>query len=802
MPMKSSYRVVVIGGGVVGASVLYHLTKFGWTDVALVERAELTAGSTWHAAAGFHALNGDPNVAALQDYTINLYKEIEAESGQNVGLHMTGGVNIATNPSRWEQLKAAWATFKAIGVETARLMTPEEVREVTGGVIKTDDVIGGLYDSNEGYLDPYGATHAYAGAAKKRGADVILRNRVLELNQRGDGSWDVVTEQGTIHTEHVVNAGGLWAKQCGLMAGVDLPVTPMEHHYLITDTVEGLKNLPGELPIVADLDGFSYTRQERDGLLLGLYERNPKHWQMDGAPWDYGMDLIPEDIDRIGEELAIGFERFPELGNVGIRKWVNGAFTFAPDGNPLVGPVGPRGYWVACGVMAGFSQGGGVGKSLAEWMIHGEPAADIFGMDVARFGLHQSNKEYIRQTTAQFYARRFVMTYPNEQLPAGRPLKTSGAFNDMDAANCRWGNLWGLEVPLYFAPGADFEEPGTLRRTAAFPIVGAECEAVETAAGLLDISGFSRYRITGAGAGAWLDKLLACKLPAPRRVKLAPMLSEDGLLKGDLTCFNWGDGSYWLMGSFYLREFHMRWFRDHLGVDVQLEDISEVMNGFALHGPKAREILERVSDTNISGLKMMQCTTADLGLHRVRLARLSLSGELAYEISCHASEHAQLRRLLLEAGADLGVKEIGFNAMLSMRLEKSIGIWGAEFAQNYSPAMTGFDRWIAWDKGDFIGKEAAKAAPAPDRIQAMLEIDVDAADSTGFEPVWKDGAVVGMTTSGGYGHRLKRSFAMALLDRDVAAEGTELSVHVMGEERPTKVIAMSPYDPSGAKMRA
>ena len=799
--MKSSYRVVVIGGGVVGASVLYHLAKFGWSDVALVERAELTAGSTWHAAAGFHALNGDPNVAALQDYTINLYKEIEAESGQNVGLHMTGGVNIATNPSRWEQLKAGWATFKAIGIETAQLMNPEEIREITGGVIKTDDILGGLYDSNEGYLDPYGATHAYAGAAKKRGADVILRNRVLELKQRGDGSWDVITEQGAIHTEHVVNAGGLWAKQCGLMAGVNLPMTPMEHHYLITDTVEGLKNLSGELPIVADLDGFSYTRQERDGLLLGLYERNPKHWQMDGAPWDYGMDLIPEDIDRIGEELAIGFERFPELENVGIRKWVNGAFTFAPDGNPLVGPVGPRGYWVACGVMAGFSQGGGVGKSLAEWMIHGAPEADIFGMDVARFGLHQSNKEYIRQTTAQFYARRFVMTYPNEQLPAGRTLKTAGAFNDMDAANARWGNVWGLEVPLYFAPDADFSEPGTLRRTAAFPIVADECAAVRDAAGLLDISGFSRYRITGAGAKAWLDTLLACKLPAPGKVKLAPMLAEDGRLKGDLTCFNWGDGSYWLMGSFYLREFHMRWFRDHMGPDVQIEDISEVMNGFSVNGPKAREILEQISDTDLSNLKMMNCITADLGLHRVRLARLSLSGEMAFEISCNASEHAQLRKLLLQAGANFGLKEVGFNAMLSMRLEKSIGIWNAEFTQGYTPAMAGLDRWIAWDKGDFIGKDAAQSAPAPTQVLTMLEIDVDAADSTGFEPVWSDGKIVGMTTSGGYGHRLQRSFALALVDRDLTTVGTALSVHVMGEERPAKVIEMSPYDPSGKRMR-
>lgn len=798
--MKTSYRAVVIGGGIVGVSVLYHLTKLGWNDVALIERAELTAGSTWHAAAGFHALNGDPNIAALQDYTINLYRELEEESGLSCGIHMTGGVNIATNQSRWEQLKAGWATFKAIGVESARLMTPEEVREVTGGVIKTDDILGGLYDSNEGYLDPNGTTYAYAGAAKKRGADVIVRNRVLDLNQRGDGTWDVVTEQGTIHAEHVVNAGGLWAKQCGLMAGVDLPMTPMEHHYLITDTVDGLKNLPGELPIVADLDGFTYTRQERDGLLLGVYERNPKHWQMDGAPWDYGMELIPEDVDRIGEELAIGFERFPELANVGIRKWVNGAFTFAPDGNPLVGPVGPRGYWVACGVMAGFSQGGGVGKSLAEWMVHGAPQEDIFGMDVARFGLHQSNKEYIRQTTAQFYARRFVVTYPNEQLPAGRNVKLSGAYQDMSDAGARWGNVWGLEVPLYFAENG-FEEPGTLRRPASFPIVADECATVQNAAGLLDVSGFSRYRISGVGAKAWLDYLLACDLPAPGKVKLAPMLAEDGRLKGDLTCFNWGDGSYWLMGSYYLREFHMRWFRDHIAKDVQVEDVSDLMNGFSVSGPNAMRILETISDTDLSGLKMMNCMTADLGLHRVRLARLSLSGEMSFEISCAANEHASLRKLLLEAGADQGLKEIGFMAMLSMRLEKGIGIWNAEFTQGYTPAMTGLDRWIAWGKDDFIGKAAAQSATKPEKVLTMLEIEADNADAVGFEPVWRGEEIVGITTSGGYGHRLNRSFALALVEPEFAAMGNDLTVHIMGELRSAHTIEMSPYDPSGARMR-
>lgn len=803
--MKSSYRAIVIGGGVVGASVLYHLAKLGWADVALIERAELTAGSTWHAAAGFHALNGDPNIAALQSYTINLYKDIEAESGVDCGVHMTGGVNIATDPDRWEALQAGAATFKAIGVETACLMDPQEIRELTGGVIKTDDVLGGLYDSNEGYLDPNGTTYAYVGAAKKRGADVILRNRVLELHQRGDGTWDVITEQGPIHCEHVINAAGLWAKQVGHMAGVDLPVTPMEHHYLITEEISSLDNVSGEFPIVVDLDGFTYTRHERGGLLLGVYELTPKHWNMDGAPWDYGMDLIAPDIDRIAPELMKGFERFPDLETAGIKKWVNGAFTFAPDGNPLVGPVGPRGYWVACGVMAGFSQGGGVGKSLAEWMINGAPEADIYGMDIARFGPHHSNKSYIRDTTAQFYSRRFVMSFPNEQLPAGRPLRTSGAYADMSAAGARWTPSWGLEVPLYFAPSEDFEEPGTLRRSTAFPVVAQECAAVQNAAGLLDITGFSRFEIKGVNAARWLDKILACTLPEAGRVKLAPMLAHDGRLMGDLTVFNWGDGSYWLMGSYYLRAFHMRWFRQNMDSGVHITDIADRVAGFSINGPNALKILNEISETDLSDLKMMRCKSADIGLFRVKIARLSLSGEMAFEINCNAAEHASLRKALLDAGAEHGLREIGFSAMLSMRLEKSIGIWNAEFTQGYTPAQCGLSRWINGDKGAFIGRDAAQQAAPPKRLLTMLEVGADTADATGFEPVWardKDGnTLIGITTSGGYGHRMGRSYALAMVDQKFTEIGTALTVQVMGDMRPASVIPMSPYDPTGDRMR-
>ncbi|MBO6834684.1 MAG: FAD-dependent oxidoreductase [Alphaproteobacteria bacterium] len=803
--MKSSYRVVVVGGGVVGASVLYHLAKLGWTDVALVERSILTAGSSWHAAGGIHALNADPNMAALQAYTIDLLSEIEKESGQDIGLHMTGGITVAADPNRWEWLQSAYRIFQTIGIEDCYLMTPQEVKEKCP-IMDITGVIGGLWADREGYIDTTGTVHAYAKAAKLRGADVIEHNKVEELIQRPDGSWDVVTEKGTIHAEHVVNAGGLWAKQVGRMVGLDLPLSPLEHHYLVTDDIPEVAALDFEVPMTVDLEGFTYLRQDQKGVLLGIYEVNHQHWNMDGAPWDYGFELIQENFDRIEKELEMGFNRYPCLQEVGVKRWVNGAFTFSPDGNPLVGPVpGMRNYWLACGVMAGFLQGGGVGKTLAEWMIHGDTEADAWPMDIARYGAFTSNREYIKQTTGQFYSRRFVMTYPNEQLPAGRPFKKAPAYDGMTAAGCQWGNSWGLEVPLVFGPEG-FKETPTLKRSNAFPIVAEECKAVRENVGLLDITGFSRYEITGAGAEAWLDRMMASRLPKPGRARLAPMLSPEGKLKGDLTVFNWGDGSWWVMGSYYLRQWHMRWFNDHLEGDVQVRDISDATCGFSLSGPNSRKVLEKLTHQDVSNeaFPIFGCRTLDVGLIRAKVARMSVTGELGYEINCGALEHIALREMLLEAGAEFGIREFGFYAMNSLRLEKSFGIWNAEFMQDRTPGMTGMDRWIAWDKGDFHGKDAARQEKdgntAPLRL-VTLEVDSDGADASGYEPIWKDGKRVGYVTSGGYGHTVGKSLAMALLEPDYLALGTELSVHIVGVERTARVIPASPHDPQGACMR-
>ncbi len=808
--MRSHAKVAVIGGGVVGASVLYHLAKFGWTDVCLLERSVLTAGSSWHAAGGIHALNADPNMAALQAYTIDLLSEIERESGQSIGLHMTGGITVASAPARWEWLQATYRIFQTIGIEDCHLMTPAEVKEKCP-IMDVTGVIGGLWADREGYIDTTGTVQAYAGAAKKRGAEVIEHNRVVELNQRADDTWDVVTEKGTIHAEHVVNAAGLWAKQVGRMVGLELPLSPLEHHYLVTETIPEVAALDFEVPMTVDLEGFTYLRQDQQGVLLGIYEVNHKHWNIDGAPWDYGIELIQEDIDRISDELTMAFQRYPVLQEVGVKNWVNGAFTFSPDGNPLVGPVSNiKNYWLACGVMAGFLQGGGVGKSLAEWMIHGEPEADTWPMDIARYGAFASSRDYIKQTTGQFYSRRFVMTYPNEQLPAGRPLKKSPAYDAMNVAGALWGCSWGLEVPLMFGPPG-FEETPTLKRSNAFGIVAEECRVVRERAGLLDISGFSRYEVMGKDAQAWLDRVMASRLPGPGRARLAPMVSPDGRLKGDLTVFNWGGGTWWIMGSYYLRQWHMRWFEGHIDPardgDVSVRDISDTIVGFSLSGPNARNVLAALTHQDVSNesLPFMGCTTLDVGLIRAKVGRLSVLGELGYEINCHAAEHIALRATLLEAGARYGIRECGYYALNSLRLEKSFGIWSREFTQGYTPGMTGLDRWIDFNKGDFIGREAAlrekEKNTAPQRL-VTLEIDAVDAEASGFEPVWKNGRRIGFVTSGGYGHTVGKSLAMALLEPELTEPGTELTTHIVGVERPARVIAPSPHDPQGKRMRA
>lgn len=829
--MKSQYKVVVIGGGIVGTSLLYHLARFGWRDIALVERAELTAGSTWHAAAGFHALNDDPNIAALQGYTIRLYDEIEHESGQSVGMHMTGGVSLAASDERWQMLKAERAMYETMDMAT-RLVSPEEIREMCPLVDPTG-LKGGLYDAHEGYVDAHGATHAFAIAARRRGADLILRNRVLDLQQRPDGQWDVITEQGRIVAEHVVNAAGLWARRVGRMTGVELPVVPMSHHYLVTDDVPMLATLGREFVSITDLEGFTYLQPLGKGALLGVYERDPRHWSPEGAPWDYGMDLLPPDVERILPELEIGYARFPALAEVGIKRWVNGAFTFTPDGNPLVGPVpGKRNLWVACGCMGGFSQGGAIGLTLSQWMVEGDPGHDIFGMDVARYGAFASGEDYLRDTTRQFYARRFVISYPNEELPAGRPIKTSPVHDTLAADGARFGVSWGMETPQYFVTGGSaggeavdshavpgaFVETLTMRRSNAHRFVAGEVRAVREAAGMFDASVYARYEVSGPGAEAWLDRLLACKLPSVGRVRLAPMLGHGGKLMGDLTVSRLAADRFWLIGSYYLQEWHGRWFRDLLPTSgVTFTNLSDSWTGFALSGPRARDIVQPLvaRDLSNAAFPFMSCGEMPIagaardasGRHQpltAVVARLSLTGELGYELYVPAASQPALLDALMSTGRALGLRHIGNRALDSLRLEKSYGIWSTEFTQSTTPGMCGLDRHIAFDKPGFIGRDGAlrEREDPSSRVLVTLAIEATDADASGFEPVKLDGRLVGYTTSGAYGHHVGQSLALAYVDREVVAADTALTIDVIGETRAARLLTAPVFDPMGVRIRS
>src|SRR6185437_6866073 len=597
--MRSTARVVVVGGGVVGASVLYHLTKAGWSDVMLIERDELTCGSTWHAAGGMHTVNGDPNVARLQQYTINLYREIERISGQSCGVHLTGGIMLAGTRERLDWLKMAQARGRYLGMELEMLTVEEAARRFP--LLDKRHFVGAMFDPVEGHVDPYGVTHAYAKSAQIAGAEVVRHTRVLDLKPRTDGTWDVITDHGNVHAEHVVNAGGLWAREVGRMVGLELPILAMEHQYLITEEVPQIAGLPEQLHCI-DFEGELYLREERGGMLLGTYERAGVPWSAAETPWDFAQSLLPNDLDRIAPSLEVAFEHFPALGEVGVRKVVNGPFTFAPDGNPLVGPVkGLRNFWVACGVMAGFSQGGGVGLALAHWMVDGDPGADGWAMDVSRYG-DWATLAYTNAKVRENYSRRFRIRFPNEELSAARPLRTTPIYDRLQARHAVFGDYCGLEHPLWFAPSAqEATEEVTFHRSSAHAHVGAECRAVREGVGLLEISNYGKFEITGPGAVEWLSRMMANRVPAVGRIGLTPMLNERGKLIGDFTMCRVAPERIFLIGTYAAETYYMRWFERHLPpTGVSLRPCAMEYVGLSIAGPSSRALLQGLVREDLS----------------------------------------------------------------------------------------------------------------------------------------------------------------------------------------------------------
>jgi len=656
--MKTNAQAVVIGGGVVGCSVLFHLARAGWTDVMLIERSELTSGSSWHAAGGFHTLNGDPNVAKLQAYTVSLYEELEKISGQSCGLHLTGGVMMADTEERMNFLRYVHATGRALGMET-EIITPTEAKAMFPLMDETC-FVGALWDPVEGHLDPSGTTHAYAKAAQKLGATIELRNPVTGLSQASDGTWAVTTEKGVVKTEHVVNAGGLWAREIGRMAGLELPLLAMEHMYLLTDDMpevtEFNQDTGRELVGVIDFRGEIYTRQERNGLLLGTYEKACKPWSPLNTPWDFGHELLQPDLDRIAPSLETGFKHFPAFAQAGIKQTINGPFTFAPDGNPLVGPVqGLTNFWSACAVMAGFSQGGGVGLTLANWMVDGDPGADVFAMDVARFGDFTSLR-YTNAKVRENYSRRFSIRFPNEELPAARPQQTTPLYDIMVRDNnAVMGDTWGLETPLWFAPqGTPPEDELSFHRSNDFEHVGNEVRAVRERVGITEIANFAKYRISGSGAEAWLNQLLTNTMPAIGRIVLSPMLNYKGKLIGDFTIAKAADDVFYLWGSSGAQIYHMRWFEQLLPKDhsVNIHRYGQTIVGLSIAGPDSRRVLEKLVDTDVSNsaFKFMDHHAMDVAGCPCLVNRLTYTGDLGYELWMEPAYERQIYLALKEAG--------------------------------------------------------------------------------------------------------------------------------------------------------
>ncbi|WP_299816236.1 FAD-dependent oxidoreductase [uncultured Roseibium sp.] len=810
--MKTHTQVVVIGGGVVGCSVLYHLTKLGWKDVTLVERDELTSGSSWHAAGGFHTLNGDPNVAQLQSYTVDLYKELEEISGQSCSLHLTGGVMLADTPERMDFLRLAQAKGRYLGMDL-ELISVSEAKAMFP-ILDEKHFIGALWDPVEGHLDPSGTTHAYAKAARVNGATVYRHTKVEELVQTPDGTWDVITNKGTIRAEHVVNAGGLWARECGRMVGIELPVLAMEHMYLLTDEmpeVTAHNEATGkELIGVLDFGGEIYTRQEGKGILLGTYEQNCRPWSPRETPWDFGHELLPPDLDRIAPELEVGFEHFPALQNAGIKQIINGPFTFAPDGNPLVGPVrGLRNYWVACGVMAGFSQGGGVGLTLANWMINGDPGYDIWGMDVARYG-SWATLSYTNAKVRENYRRRFRIRFPNEELPAGRPHQTTPLYDRMLAQGAVMGDSWGLETPLWFAPqGVEPKDVVSFRRSNDFDAIGAECRAVRESVGITEIANFAKYEITGPGAEGFLSRLMTNTMPKVGRIVLTPMLNTSGKLIGDFTIARAGEEKFYMFGSSQAEITHMRWFEKHLTADgsVAIRALNLGWVGLSVAGPNARKVLAKVTGDDVSGeaFRFMDFREMDVASAPCKVNRISYTGDLGYEIWMAPEYERQVYDALMAAGAEFGIRNFGMRALLSLRLEKNFGTWFREFRPIYGPYEADLGRFVKLSKETFIGKEAARTEfeEGPERRRVTFVVDALDADVMGDEPVWHQGKVIGWITSGGYAHFIGRSLAQGYVPAALAEETGKgaFEIEILGDRRKATLIIEPLFDPKAERMR-
>jgi dimethylglycine dehydrogenase len=806
--VKDQARVVVIGGGVTGCSVLYHLAKMGWSDVVLIERSELTSGSTWHAAGNLFVLTSPSNVQKLQLYTNRLYDTLGEEAGQPIGFHRTGGMNLAASDEEIVSLSNARARARRNGIDAEWISLDEARRR--SPILNTENLKRVLWVPLNGHVDPSSVTQAYAAAARNMGATIYRHTPVTGTVQRPDGGWTVETAKGSIKADYVVNAAGLWAREVAALAGITMPLMPVEHHYLVTEDVPEIVAMENRHPTIGETEAGIYSRQEGQGLLLGAYEDTCHHWAVDGTPLDFGHELLPDDISRMDKNFAVAMDRMPCLAEVGIKRVINGPMIFSPDLGPLIGPhPALKNYFCATGVMTGFNQGGGIGMVLAEWIIDGEPSMDVNFWDVARFG-NWAGKRYTFERTKYYYENRQERPYPFLERSAGRPVRTFPAYDSQSAAGAVFGFNNGWESPLWYArEGETQSDTYGYTRQSWWHAVGAECTNVRKNAGLFDVSSFAKHKVTGSGAEAWLRKMLAGRIPAQTgKTALCPMLSPKGRIIGDFTVSRLGREEFLLLGAGSMQDIHQRWLRANLpDTGVVLENLSDDWTGLMVAGPKARDILEKIvwSDVSNAQVPFLSARKVEFaGAPEAVVVRVSFTGELGYEIYTPAMYHRGLWQTLVREGEASGLRPAGGRAMMNLRLEKSFQSWGSELSPDYTPMEPGMDRFVDWNNDHFIGRDGAVAAREAGRpeIYSTLLVDATDMDCWGGEPLFRNGEYVGYVTSGGYGHTVGSSLAVGYIHPDGYEEGVALEVEINGERHAATISPGVPFDANGGRMRA
>lgn len=806
--MRTTAQAVVIGGGVIGCSILYHLTKLGWSDVVLLERDELTSGSTWHAAANIHGLHDSTNISRIQHYTMNLYNALEEETGQSCGVFQPGSLYLAQTEERVHQLRLQAAKAKLYGMNFYEISI-EEAQELNP-MVNYDGIKCVMYEPDGGNVDPSGVTNAYAIGARKRGAEINRFTPVTATEAQSDGSWIVKTPKGDIHTQWVVNAAGLWGREVAALAGFELPLQPTEHQYFVTESIPEIEASDRRLPSVSDRDGEYYLRQEGQGLLVGAYEKDVKFWAEEGTPLDFAHELFPDDLERIEENMMNAIERVPAVADAGIKRVINGPMIWSPDSNVLFGPLPELEKYFCCnGIIPGFSQSGGMGLMAAQWMIEGETQYDMFGWDVARFDTW-ADKAFTKARVEDSYAHRFAIHFPNEERAAGRPARMRPAYSKQAELGAVFGLNAGWEHPLWFADTSGVTDTNGFTRQNWWGPVGEECKMLRDRAGIIDISNFAKYICKGAGAAEWLNAVFANNMPkAVGRSCLTPLIGKRGGIAGDFTVTKLAEDEFWIIGSGMAERYHKRFFKQvSLPEGVIFESRTNEICGFNVAGPKSREMLQRMTNASLAteDFPFMRSKRIELAGVEVLALRVSFTGDLGWELHCDEADQARLYEALLEAGKEIGAGPVGGRALMSLRVEKGYGSWSREYSPEYFPQEVGLDRLCKMEK-NFLNKAAVAETLAQDAREHMVllhldETDVTAsnADATGGEPIFKDGKGIGRVTSGTYGYTVGMSLALGFV-KDAKA-GDAVEVMVLGQPHRAVILSEPPFDPAGARLRA